>query len=388
MSHATTVLQQLLHLLPKDRFQMFVGQHRADRYIKSFSCQDQLAVLLYAQATKKNSLREIETGLRSLDSTWYHLGLTSVARSTIAYANEHRSWKIYESLFYALLEKCQSIAPRGQFRFRNALHALDSTVIDVSLSLFPWAKLRTGKGAVKLHTSLNLRNHLPDGIVLTEGRVHDAHVAQMLDVHAYAKGTIFVFDRGYYDFAFLQRLKNAGHHFVMRLKKNACLQVHGEYRPSTGNIQVDEEVSFSRSIARKKYPGKLRRVISTDPKTGKSCTFLTDMFHLSATHIALIYRQRWQIELFFKWIKQHLRITTFLGTSKNAVLTQVWTAMTYFLLVAWIAFQTRFKGSFLELSRILSTILMRRVSLIDGLRITLRTVHRIRERDGPQLSLL
>lgn len=388
MPNATTVLQQLLHLLPEDRFQAFVGQHKADRYVKTFSCRNQLCTLVYAQATGKDSLRGIETGLRSLDSMWYHLGLTSVARSTIAYANEHRPWQIYESLFYAMLEKCQDLTPRRQFSFQNELRAIDSTTIDLCLSLFSWAQFRTTKGAIKLHTSFNVRSQIPDCVELTDGKVHDITAMKRMDFSTYPKGTIFIIDRGYYDLALLKAITDAGHHFVIRLKKNAQIVHIEEHRAPTGTgVLKDERIAFVLPQSQEKYPEDLRLVTFHDDEHDVTYEFLTDEFRLSAANIALIYKQRWQVELFFKWIKQHLKITTFLGTSKNAVLTQMWVAMIYFLLLSWIAFQTRFQGSLLDLTRIVGELLLRRVHLVDSLSLTPKTVYRVKIRDGPQFTL-
>lgn len=388
MPNATTVLQQMLHLLPENQFESFVGQQKADRYVKTFSCKNQLCTLLFAQATGKDSLRGIETGLRSLDSMWYHLGLTSVARSTIAYANEHRPSQIYESLFYAMLEKCQALAPKRKFSFQNELRAIDSTTIDLCLSLFTWAQFRRAKGAIKLHVSLNARSQIPDLIDLTAGKVHDIRVAKKIDFSQYPRGTIFIIDRGYFDLALLQAIVKAGHHFVIRLKKNAQIVRIEEHRTPTGTgVLKDERIAFILPQSQEKYPDDLRLVTFHDDEHDVTYEFLTDEFRLSAVNIALIYKQRWQIELFFKWIKQHLKIKTFLGTSRNAVMTQVWVAMIYFLLLSWIAFQTRFQGSLLDLTRIVAELLIRRVHLIDSLSLTPKTIHRLKARDGPQLSL-
>lgn len=388
MPNATTVLQQLLHLLPEDRFQAFVGQQKADRYVKTFSCRNQLCTLVYAQATGKDSLRGIETGLRSLDSMWYHLGLTSVARSTIAYANEHRPWQIYESLFYAMLEKCQDLTPKRKFSFQNELRAIDSTTIDLCLNLFSWAQFRTAKGAIKLHTSFNVRSQIPDCVELTDGKVHDITAMKRMDFSMYPKGTIFIIDRGYYDLALLKAITDAGHHFVIRRKKNAQIVCIGEHRTPAGRgVLKDERIAFMLPQSQEKYPEDLRLVTFHDDEHNNTYEFLTDEFRLSASNIALIYKQRWQVELFFRWIKQHLKITTFLGTSKNAVMTQVWVAMIYFLLLSWIAFQTHFQGSLLDLTRIVGELLLRRVHLVDSLSLTPKTIHMVKVRDGPQFAL-
>ena len=389
MAHANTVLHQLLHLLPLDEFESFVGQHQADKHVKRLRCRDQLLILLYAQATGKDSLRDIETGLRVLDSTWYHLGIRTAAKSTLAYANEHRPWQIYESLFYALLAKCSSLSGTADFSFKNDLRALDASSIDLCLSLFDWAAFRTTKGAIKVHTSFDIRSQIPDFVQITEGKVHEVTIAQDMNFSTYPKGTIFVMDRGYIDYALLWKIVKAGHHFVIRRKKNAQIVRLGQHRKPLGTgVMRDEKVGFVLPNALEDYPEDLRLVTYVDEETGQIYEYLTDEFRLSAANIALIYKRRWDIELFFKWIKQHLKIKTFLGTSKNAVLTQIWVAMIYFLLLSWIKFQTKFRGSLLELTRMVAEVLLWRVHMVDMLSLRPKTLHRARTRDAPQLSLL
>lgn len=391
MSNPTTLLQQLHHILPLSEFDQFVGQHQANKYTKKLSCRNQLSILLYAQATGKDSLRGIETGLKMRDSTWYHLGLTTVARSTLASANEKRPWMIYESLFYALLKQCTSLSSgtAASFSFRNSLYALDASVIDLCLSMFPWATFRKQKGALKLHALLNVRSQVPELIVLTEGKKHEVKVAHEIDFSVYQKGSIFVVDRGYLDYALLKKIIDAGHHFVIRTKKSTHLVRLKEHRPPTGKgVLKDEKVAFILENAQKKYPDDLRRVTFFDEVHKVHYEFMTDECRLSAVNIAAIYKQRWQVELFFKWIKQHLKIKTFLGTSKNAVMTQIWVAMIYFLLVSWIKFQTSFKGSLLELTRMIKEVLLEHISLISILKLSASTVNKAKCTDPPQLSFL
>lgn len=392
MSKTTIVLNQLQHLLPLPEFASFVGQHNGDRYVKRLTCRNQLTILLYAQATEKDSLRAIQTSLTIRDSTWYHLGLETAARSTLAKANEKRPYQIYESLFYKMLEKCGNLSfgTASNFSFQNDLRAIDSTTIDLCLNLFPWAKFRTTKGAIKLHTSFNIRSQIPDLIEITDGKVGDITAAKNFDLSQYPKGTIFVIDRGYTDYTFLRRIVNAGHHFVIRLRKNAQILRLKEHRPPCGDgVLKDEKVGFVLPQALSDYPDDLRLVTFHDDAHDITYEFLTDECRLSAANIALIYKQRWQIELFFKWIKQHLKIKTFLGTSKNAVLTQIWVAMIYFLLLAWLKFQTKFAGTLLELTRMVSEVLLEQISIIDLLNLTPRTIKRALARAGPsQLALL
>lgn len=392
MSKTTIVLNQLQHLLPLPEFASFVGQHQADKYVKRLTCRNQLTILLYAQATQKDSLRAIQTSLTIRDSTWYHLGLETAARSTVAKANEKRPYQIYESLFYKMLEKCGALSfgTAADFSFRNDLRAIDSTTIDLCLNLFPWASFRTAKGAIKLHTSFDIRSQIPDLIEITDGKIGDVTAVKGFDLSQYPKGTIFVIDRGYTDYAFLRSIVNAGHHFVIRLRKNAQILRLKEHRSPCGHgVLKDEKVGFVLPQALNDYPEDLRLVTFHDDEHDVTYQFLTDECRLSAVNIALIYKQRWQVELFFKWIKQHLKIKTFLGTSKNAVLTQIWVAMIYFLLLAWLKFQTRFKGTLLELTRMVSEVLLEHISIIDLLNLTPRTIKRALARAGPpQLALL
>jgi hypothetical protein len=388
MHNPTTVLQQLLAFLPEQQFQTFVGQHDADKYTKTFSCWNQLTTMLYAQATQKDSLRDIETGLTILDSTWNGLGLRSVARSTMAYANEQRPAAIYESLFYVLVEKCEGLLPTRQFSFKNPLRAFDSTTIDLCLSLFDWAKFRQTKGAIKLHTSFDVRSQIPDLIDLTTGKVGDVTALKHVDLSQYPKGTIFIIDRGYADYALLWKIVQAGHHFVIRRKKGAQTLRLGEHRPPTGEgVLKDERIAFVLPKALKDYPGDLRLVTYHDAEHDVTYEFLTDMLQLSASNIALIYKCRWDIELFFKWLKQNLKIKTFFGTSRNAVLTQVWIAMIYYLLLKWLSAIMGKPRKILELSRMLREVCLQPFPLIAVLCCTERTLKKLRIRAGPQISL-
>jgi len=385
----TTVLQQLLHLLPRHDFQSFVGQHKADRYTKRLSCWNQLTILLYAQVTEKDSLRDIETGLQVKSGRWHHLGLESAARSTLSRANATRPWQIYESLFCKLLERCQNLGSgTASFSFQNDLYALDSTTIDLCLSLFQWATFKKTKGAIKLHTLFNIRSQIPDMICMTEGNVTDIRLARTIDLARYPRGSIFVFDRGYNDYLFLRKLREAGHHFVIRMKKDAKLVKESDHRRGLcRGVLKDEKIRMGHEKSSNKYPYALRRVTFYDEIHGRTYQFLTDMFHLSSGNIAGIYKRRWDIELFFKWIKQHLRIKTFLGTSKNAVLTQIWVAMIYYLLLYWIRHQTKFKGSLHTLTIMFQGVILEAVQIIEILHLTPKTLSKALVRGDPQLSL-
>jgi hypothetical protein len=390
MFNATTVLNQLQHLLPLQQFQRFVGQHNGDRYVKKLTCRNQLSILLYAQATGKNSLRDIETGLLVEHKRWYHLGLNTIARSTLAKANERRPYQIYESLFYKLVEQCQILrSGTAGFSFKNDLKAIDASTIDLCLNLFPWAQFRKAKGAIKLHTVFDIRSQIPEMIIITDGKCSDIKGIRDMDLSQYAKGTIFVIDRGYTDYAFLKKIKEAGHHFIIRRKKGAQTIVLGQHRNATGKgVLKDERIGFVLEKARAAYPDDLRLVTFHDVEHDVLYEFLTDEFRLSAANIAALYKRRWDIELFFKWIKQHLKIKTFLGTSKNAVLTQIWIAMIYYLLLAWVKFQTKFKGSLLDLTRIVQAALLKQVSLLNLLSLTPQTVAEALQRGSPDQASL
>jgi hypothetical protein len=390
MHHNTTsILQQLLHLLPRTQFDSFVGQHRANKWIKKLSCWCQLTILLYAQATNKDSLRDIEYGLMTAENRWYHLGLKTAARSTLARANEKRPYQIYESLFYEVLKRCHTLnCGTASFSFKNALYAMDSSLIELCLSLFPWAKFRTTKGAIKLHALFNIRSQIPEFIQITHGKTPDLIPIRSLNLALFPKGTIFVFDRGYNDYRLLRKIINAGHHFVIRMKENAHIFSLRQSRALVGKgIIQDEKVAFGTPKSQELYPGDLRLITYYDEEHQETYQYLTDEFRLSALNIALIYKKRWQIELFFKWIKQHLKIKTFLGTSKNAVLTQIWVAMIYYLLLSWIKFQTKFKGSLHVLTIMFKEVFLNCVHIIDILNMSPITIRKSLTRDAPQLTL-
>jgi hypothetical protein len=395
MHHGTTtVLGQLLDILPRHKFELFTRQHRGDRYVKKFTCWQQLTVLLYAQITEKDSLRDLETGLLIQHKSWYHLGIESVARCTVAKANERRSSKIFESLFYAFLQECLifSADTAKGFSFENPLYAIDSTTIRLCLSLFPWAKFRTKKGAIKLHTVLNVRSHIPELIVISTGKRGDVKELQALDLTLFPADSILVVDRGYTDYGEFHRIHEAKLFFVVRLKEGAQIVRIGQRalpnEEKAQGVQRDEIIAFVLPDAAQAYPEDLRLVTYHDAVHDVTYEFLTNNVTLSAKTIADIYKARWQIELFFKWIKQNLQIKTFLGTSENAVRTQIWVAMLYYLLLAWLKHQTQFRGSLTELGRMIKELPLEQVSLINLLNLTPKNVTelvRTRKPLDPQL---
>lgn len=388
MTYTSTILSQLLNFLPKHKFQSFVGQHQADKHVRRLNTWNQLVALLYAQATGKDSLREIETGLSLHQSTWYHLGVGSVARSTLSDANTRRNYQIFEKLFYELLGRCKDITPQRKFTFKNGLYSLDATIITLCLSSFKWARCSRLKGALKIHTLLNNRTAIPELLNITDGKASDIATAKKLSFNL-EKGSIIVFDRAYIDYGWWNRLDKEGLFFVSRIKTSLRIDIVGQHKIKENPvILADDVVVCGEYQGMKKYEGKtMRRIKYLDKEKGQIFEYLTNNFELSAEEIALIYKERWQIELFFKWIKQNLKIKTFLGTSKNAVLTQIWIAMICYLLLAYIKFQTKFRKSLLELTRMVREVLLARINLIDLLSLSTRTLHRLQAREGPQLAL-
>ncbi len=384
--HTNTVLHQLLGFLPKESLYRFVGQYDADKWTKSLTSWNQLVVLLYAQATGKESLREIETGFSLHAGTWHHLGINTVKRSTLSYANNHRDYRIFEKLFYELLVHCKDVTPARSFSFNNPLYALDATVIKLCLSLFDWAHYTKTKGALKLHTLLDVRTDIPEVIVSSDGKTGDMTAGREMKLwDKLEKGSIVVFDRAYIDFAWWQKLHERGLFFVSRTKSNQSFVVVGQHNAPEGMILADEYVLRGEGNTSPVYPERIRRVrIAHDDAVYE---YVTNNMKLSALQIAEIYKARWHVELFFKWIKQNLTIKAFLGTSENAVLSQVWVAMIYYLLLAYIKFQTKFARSLLELTRMVRETLLVRRTLIDLLSLSSLTIARFRPPESPQLRL-
>lgn len=369
MSHYNTMLNEMLHILPRHRFETLVKNHEGDRYVKRFTCWHQLVVMLYAQASGKQSLRDIQHGFQANAMRLYHLGLPSIKRSTLADANSDRSYKIFEELFYQFLERCREIAPRHRFKFKNPLYILDATVIDLCLSVFSWAKFRTTKGAIKLHYQFEHAGHIPSFLVVTDAKKHEITVAK--ESLTLVPDSIYCVDKGYTDFSWFRRIHDAKSFFVTRAKDNLNCRFVGQHaEPNKKGIVSDDLVELQGLYSNQDYPFLFRRIRYHDHDTKQEYVFITNNMRLSALTIAQIYKARWQIEIFFKWIKQNLRIKTFLGTSPNAVLTQIWIAMCYYLLLTYIKFQTRYAYSLFYLHRVIRDTLLTRCSIIDILRAT------------------
>jgi transposase len=327
---------QLMEFLPRHDFDACVEKYHGNFSVKDFSCRDQFGVMLYAQLTGLSGLRGIQETLRVNGQYLYHMGFrcATVSRNTLAEANKQRSWRIYADLALILMERARALYEKDPFALDldAKVFALDSTTIDLCLTRFPWTPSQQSKAAVKMHTLLDLRGNIPDFLVISDGKTHDVHFLEQI---VYLAGAYYIFDRGYLDFALWYRIHMARALFVTRAKKNLRFTVV-ESRPvdkATG-LRCDQTVHLTLPDARASYPERLRRVKYRDPDTGKTLVFLTNDFDLPALMIAELYKQRWQIELFFKWIKQHLRIKKFYGYSENAVRTQLWIAVATYCLLA------------------------------------------------------
>jgi hypothetical protein len=353
MNRFSSLFSQLLQLFPRVEFQHLVTVTQAERHAKGFPCWSQFVSMLFCQLGRAHSLREITGGLRSCEGKLKHLGIdTAPPRSTLAYANEHRPYELYEQVFFQLLERCRvQVVGKKKFRFKNKLISMDSSTIDLCLKMFDWAKFRRTKGAIKLHLLLDHDGYLPCFAIITEGKVSDVKVAHQFH---FDPGTIVVDDRGYNDYTLFGRWTAEGVYFVTRMKENALYEVVGETDvPKNRNILKDEMVELRGPKAIDKCPDPLRRIEVYDPETGEILVFLTNHLKLGATTIAAIYKERWQIELFFKALKQNLKIKTFVGTSANAVKTQIWTALIAMLILRFLQLRSQFNWSLSNLVALL-----------------------------------
>ena len=346
MVRHASLFSQLVALFNRQRFYELVYRHRSERYAKGFSSWDQFVAMLFCQLAQAKSLREISGGLASALGKLRHLGVKRAPnKSTLSYANAHRPWQFFRDLFYETLQWCQLAAPGKikRFRFKNKLLSLDSSVISLCLALFPWAKFRRTKGAVKLHLLLDHDGYLPSFACLTEGKKHDVHIARLLSL---PPGSIVAMDRGYNDYKLFGDWTRNGVYFVTRLKENAVYHVIDQHPVAArGKIISDETIFWAAAHAQTNCPFPLRRIVATDPDTGMLITLLTNHFAFAASTIGAIYKDRWQIELFFKALKQNLRVKTFVGTSENALYTQIWTALIAMLLIKFMQFKAAIKWS-------------------------------------------
>lgn len=346
MNKFNSMFGQILQIFDKRDFLQAVRDTKAERASKGFTCWNQFVAMLFCQLGQAHSLREICGGLATCLGKLKHLGISDAPkRSTLSYANEHRPWQLYQKMFFHLLDKCQSAGRlhKRKFRFKNKLFSLDATVIELCLSLFDWAAFRQTKGAVKLHLLLDHDGYLPVFAAVTEGDVHEINVAREL---SFPKGSIVAIDMGYTDYTLYSRWTNDGVFFVTRQKGNAAYRVIAEHRvPEHRNILKDQIIELTGYYARKDCPHRLRRIEVSDEENNRTFVLLTNHLKFGATTVAAIYKDRWQIEIFFKAIKQNLKIKTFVGTSKNALLTQIWTALIAILLLKFLRFRSSLNWS-------------------------------------------
>ena len=364
MNTGKTLFAQVMDFLPWKTFHRIVDRHRGNLRIRTLSCADQFRIMAFAQLTYRESLRDIEVCLAAQAGKLYHMGIAEpVARSTLAEANESRDWHIYFEFAQRLIVKARALYAGDEFGvdLTNTVYALDATTIDLCLSMFPWAPFRSTKAAVKLHTLLDLRGSIPTFIYISDGKLHDVNVLDLIVIEA---GAFYIMDRAYLDFKRLYALDQAKGFFVTRAKRN--LNARRVYSApvdrSTGLIS-DQTIALNGHYAAKRYPAHFRRIRFRDPETRKVLVFLTNQFTLPALTICALYKCRWQVELFFKWIKQHLRIKRFYGTSENAVRTQIWIAISVYVLVAIIKKQLKLDSSLHTLLQILSLTLFEKLPL-------------------------
>jgi len=364
MNTGRLVFSQVMDFLPMREFRKCVDRYQGDYKVQNFSCFDQFLGMAFAQLTYRESLRDIEACLRSMHAKLYHMGFRSrVAKSTLADANDRRDWRIYANFAQVLIGLAQDLYAHDDFgvELEATAYALDSTTIDLCLSLFPWARFRRRKAAIKLHTLLNLRGSIPEFIHISEGKMHDVNI---LDILIPQPGSFYIIDRGYVDFARLYPLHQARAFFVTRAKRGH--QFQRQYsRPvdkSTG-LRFDQTILLTGVQTATGYPEPLRRIGYYDAETGKRLVFLTNNFALPALIIAQLYKARWRVELFFKWIKQHLRIKAFYGTSENAVKTQIWTAVSVYVLVAILKKRLDLDQSLYTILQILSVTIFEKTPL-------------------------
>ena len=362
------VFSQLMDLLPKHEFDKCVQRYRGNYRVKTFSCFDQYLCMAFAQITYRQSLRDIETCLRAMQSKLYHCGIRGkISRNTLAKANENRDWRIYADFAQMLINIARKLYAEEDFgvELQQAAYALDSTTIDLCLSLFPWAKFRKHKAAVKVHTLMDLRGSIPCFIRITDGKVHDVNILDELVLEA---GSFYIMDRGYIDFARLYAFTQNLSFFITRAKSNLDYRrlYYQKVDKATG-LRSDQTIALNGYYASRDYPAILRRISYFDAETDKRLVFLTNNFTLPALTIVQLYKCRWQIELFFKWIKQYLRIKTFFGTTQNAVKTQIWIAISVYVLVAIIKKELHLELSLGEILQILSITLFEQVPISEVL---------------------
>jgi hypothetical protein len=368
MNSGKSIFAQLMDFLPSKAFRRCVQRYQGDYKLKTFSCWDQFLCMSFAQLTYRESLRDIEACLRAQHTKLYHLGIRGqVSRNTLAHANSVRDWRIYADFAQVLITRARALYANDSFgvELAQTVYALDATTIDLCLALFPWAQFRKHKGAVKLHTLLDLRGSIPTVVIITHGKVHEVNI---LDQLCFEAGAFYVMDRGYLDFARLYKLHLASAFFVTRARKRFAFQrLYSQPVDRATGVICDQIVTLGNPVPRQGYPEKLRRIRYLDALTNQRLVFLTNNFTLPPLTIAQLYRSRWQVELFFKWIKQHLRIKNFYGTSENALRTQIWIAISVYVLVAIVKKELHLEGSLYRMLQICSVTLFEKTPILQAL---------------------
>lgn len=376
MANKSYVFAQFLSLLSRYEFQRVVNKYQGDYRTKNFKCWDQMACMVLAHIRQENSLRDIDIVLNAHANKLYHIGIKQCPKSTLADANERRDYRIYEEFAKSLMHRARREYAQTELALEvdNAVYALDASIVDLTLSLFPWAKFRKTKGAIKLHAMIDLRGNIPAFLTITDGKVHDVKVAPLVPIEPEG---IYVVDRGYVDFAWLWSVHQTGAFFVTRLKKslNWTRVVSHPVDKSIG-LRCDQEVLLSSLRLKNLYPNRLRRISFRDETQNRTLVFLTNNFTLPSETIATLYKARWEIELFFKWIKQNLRVKTFYGTSPNAVKIQIWIAMIVYLKLAILKERYHLEPSLSKLLHFLEVNLFERKSLINIFQTNTRATHK------------
>lgn len=361
MKNYNTILGQMLQIISRYDFEKSVKVTNAEKSSKGFSSWSHFVSMLFAQLSDKDNLRGIENSINSNSKKLYHLGIQKINKSTLSYANTKRPYQLFENVFFNLLNKTEQLAPKHKFKFNNPLYSIDASTIDLCLSLHDWARFRKTKGGIKLHTKLNHSGYLPSFNLVTNAIEHESNVIDKMNIKS---GDVIVFDRGYNKYTLFNDFCKNKVIFVTRLKKNAKYKVIKRNNVKKyNNISSDHIIEFSGFNSNKKCPIKLRKIRSKDPETGKYIIVLTNQLKWSPKTIAQIYKDRWQIEIFFKMMKQKLKIKSFFGTSKNAILTQIWTAMIAYLLLKYLIFKSKYKWTIYKLMSVIPTIIFIRKEL-------------------------
>jgi len=387
MATEAFVFAQFMRLLSRAEFARIVGRYKGDYRARHFKCWDQMACMMFAHIRQESSLRDIDTALNAHASKLYHMGIHQCPKSTLADANERRDCRIYEEFAKSLMHRARREYAQSPLAMDvdNAVYALDASTIDLTLSLFPWAKFRKTKGAIKLHAMIDLRGNIPAFLTITDGKVHDVKAAPQVPIEP---DGIYVVDRGYVDFGWLWSIHQTGAFFVTRLKTSIkWSRVRSHPVDKSLGLRCDQEILLSSKHLKELYPERLRRVGFRDESQGRTLVFLTNNFLLSAETIAALYKARWEIELFFKWIKQNLRVKSFYGTSRNAVKTQIWIAMIVYLLLAVLKERYKLKHSLSQLLHFLEVNLFERKPLLSIFESNERTPRRIKDPQSKQLAL-